>query len=138
MGWIDPESFGLIRPGFDDEFVGREPLQGFEASGVIVGVDEIRQVAFELIAAVVVVALDGGFLDRAVHAFDLAVGPGMSDLCQAVFDPILLATHVEHMGHVAGRRPVGVTRRESELDAVVGQDGMDLIGNGLDECLQKC
>ena len=38
------------------------------------------------------VSLDRGFLDRAVHAFDLAVGPWMIDLGRAVFDIMLAAT----------------------------------------------
>jgi hypothetical protein len=38
-----------------------------------------------------VVALDGGFLDGPVHAFDLPIGPGMVDLCHAMFDAMLTA-----------------------------------------------
>lgn len=41
-----------------------------------------------MIVSIVVVALDGRFLDRAVHAFDLAIGPGMLDLGQPMFDAI--------------------------------------------------
>jgi hypothetical protein len=39
-------------------------------------------VSFELIVSIVIVALDGRFLDRAVHALNLAIGPGMFDLRQ--------------------------------------------------------
>ena len=35
------------------------------------------------------IAFDGGLLDRAVHPFDLAVGPGMPDLGEAMFDAVL-------------------------------------------------
>ena len=59
-----------------------------------------REVGFELLVAVVVVALDGGFLDRAVHPLDLAIGPGMLDLGQAVLDAVFPAAHVEHVGDV--------------------------------------
>ena len=45
----------------------------------------------ELIMRAVVVALDGGFLDGSVHAFDLTIGPGMVDLCGAIFDAMLKA-----------------------------------------------
>ena len=43
----------------------------------------------ELLVAVVVVALDGGFLDGAVDAFDLAVGPGVIGPGEAVRDALL-------------------------------------------------
>lgn len=46
----------------------------------------------ELVMRAVVVALDGGFLDGPVHALDLTIGPGMVDLCHAVFDAMLTAT----------------------------------------------
>jgi hypothetical protein len=38
------------------------------------------------------VALDGRFLDRAVHALDLAIGPGMLDLSQPMFDAVRVAS----------------------------------------------
>ena len=37
------------------------------------------------------VALDGGFLDCSVYAFDLTIAPGIVDLCDAMFDPMLKA-----------------------------------------------
>lgn len=37
----------------------------------------IRTACFELIVSIVMVALDSRFLDRAVDALDLAIGPGM-------------------------------------------------------------
>jgi hypothetical protein len=45
----------------------------------------------ELVMRAVVVALDGGFLDGPVHAFDLTIGPGMIDLCSAMLDAMLTA-----------------------------------------------
>ena len=70
--------------------------------------------------AVVVVTFDSRFFDRSVHSLDLAVGPGMLD-CEPVFDPVLTATHVEHVRDVSGRGPIGVARRERELDTIIGQ-----------------
>lgn len=46
----------------------------------------------------------------------------MPDLGQPVLDAVLTATHIEHVGHVASSRPVGITGREGELDAVVGEN----------------
>ena len=87
--------------------------------------------------AIVVVALDGGFLDRAVHALDLPVGPGMLDLGEPVLDAVLVAAHVEHVCHVTCRRTVRVSRRESELDAIVGEHGVDLVGNSRDQSFEE-
>ena len=47
---------------------------------------------------VVVVALDGGFLEGAVHAFDLAIGPRMPRLGQAMIDVVLGAGELEGVG----------------------------------------
>ncbi len=74
-------------------------------------------------------ALDSGILDRAVHPLDLAVGPGMVRLCQAVLDPVGVADHVE--AHGPGEDRIPVPRLLSELDAVVSEDHMDLIRYGL-------
>ena len=74
------------------------------------------KVSSKLIVSVVLVALDGRFLDRAVHALDLAIGPGMFDLGQPMFDPVLLAAHIEHIRHAFCRRAVHIARREGELD----------------------
>lgn len=79
MGWIEGESFWLFCPGLADEFVRSEALEGLEPPSVIVGIDEIGKMALELPVAVVVIPLDGGFLDRPVHSFDLAVRPRVLD-----------------------------------------------------------
>ena len=91
--------------------------------------------AFELFVAVVVVSLDGRVLDRPVHAFNLAVRPRMIWLGQSVLDPVRLANYVEP--HWPRDDGVPVSRLLSELDAVVCEDSMDAVGNGLEEKLQK-
>jgi hypothetical protein len=80
--------------------------------------------------AVVVIALDGGFLDGPVHAFDLAVGPRMLDFGKPMLDAVLAAAHVKHMGHVPGRWAIRVARRKRELNAVVGEHGVNFVRNG--------
>ena len=80
--------------------------------------------AAELIVAIVVIPLDGGILDCAVHPFHLAIGPGVFDLGQAVVDPMLLADSVKDVLERAC-----ILLSVGELNTVVGQDGVDLIGN---------
>lgn len=72
----------------------------------------------KLAVGLVVISADGRILDGAVHPLDLSVGPWMIDFGEPVLDAVLTAPHVEHVGHVACRRPIGVARRIAELDAV--------------------
>ena len=124
---------GFFCPCFHDEFVGRQTLESFEPAGIVVCVDEVGEVGFELLMPVVMVALDGGFFDRPVHALDLSVGPRVLDFGQAVLNAVLAASHVEHMHHRGGCQSTRVARREGELDAIVRQNGVDLIGNRPDQ-----
>ena len=137
MDRIELESLGFFCPHFADELIGGQAFKRLQASPVVVGVDEDAEVGLELLVAVVMVSFDGGFLDGPVHPFDLAVGPGMLHFGKPVLDAVLTAAHVEHVRHVASGRAVGVARREGELDAVVRQDGVDLVGDRLDHPFQE-
>lgn len=46
----------------------------------------------ELFVAVMVIALDGCFLDRTVHALDLTIRPEMPSLGQTVFNAVFPAS----------------------------------------------
>ena len=84
---------------------------------------------------VVMEAFDGRVLDRAVHSLDLAVGPRVVGLCEAMFDPVGLTDHVEtHGPRING---VAVPRLLGELNAVVGENGVDLIGHCFEHVLQE-
>ena len=85
--------------------------------------------------AVVMEALDGRVLDGSVHPFDLAIGPGMVGLGQPVLNPVCLTNHVE--AHRPGIDGVPVPWLLRELDAVVGENGMDLVGHGLEHVLEE-
>lgn len=116
--WSGFESLRFACPAFADELVRREAFEGFQPSTEIVSVDEISEMASQLVVAVVVIAFDGGFLDNAVHSLDLTIGPRMIDFGEAMRDAVLAASHVEHVCHVAGGWAIGVAWRETELDAV--------------------
>jgi hypothetical protein len=79
MGWIEVKSFWLDCPYFACVFEGREALEDLQPPTIIVGVDKVVEVRFELPMTVIMIAFDGGFLDGAVHPFDLPVGPRMLD-----------------------------------------------------------
>ena len=132
MERIKDELVWLGLPSLADEFVGGETFQGLQSAAEVVGCDEVVEMLTQLLVIVVVIALDGRFLDGAVHPFDLPVGPWMIDLGEAMLDAVLAASHVEHVGHVAGRRSVRIARCEAELDAIIGEHGVDFVGNGGD------
>jgi hypothetical protein len=69
----DCESLWLGSPGFADELIRGEAFEGLEASGEVIGVDEVAQMRSQLIVGFVEVAFDGGVLDSAVHSFDLPI-----------------------------------------------------------------
>ena len=79
-------------------------------------------------------ALDGGLLDRAVHPFDLAIGPWMVGFGQPVLDPVGLADHIK--AHRPGVDGISVPRLLCKLDAVVG-NVMDLVGHGFEHMLKE-
>ena len=72
--------------------------------------------AAKLIVAVVVIPFDRGVLDGAVHPLDLAIGPRVVGLCEAMLDPIGLTDQIE--AHFAERDAVAVPRLLGKLDAV--------------------
>jgi ATP-binding cassette, subfamily C, bacterial len=75
MGWIEDKSVWLACPDFADVFEGREALERLQPPPIIVGIDEVVEVHCQLRVTVIMVALDGRFLDSSVHPFDLSVGP---------------------------------------------------------------
>ena len=76
----------------------------------------------EFVGSLVVVALDGGFFDGAVHALDPAVGPRVRRLGQPVLHPEGPADAGNSVA--AGKPLVGLQR---ELYPVVGQYGVGFV-----------
>src|SRR3546814_1479439 len=86
MDGIDSEAFRLFGPELADVFVGGEAFESLEPLGKVVGGEEVCEVRPQPVVAVVVVAANGGLFDRAVHAFDLTVGPGVVRLGEPMVD----------------------------------------------------
>ena len=97
MDWIYDESFCFCCPDFADVFVRCQTFQGLEATPIIVGVQKISEMAFELLVAVVVVALNSRFFDCSVYALDLTIGPGMLDLGESVLNAMFIANPVKDL-----------------------------------------
>lgn len=133
MGWIEGKSLGFDCPSFADVFEGCEALECLQPQPIIVGVDEVVEVCSQLGMAVVMVAFDGGFLDRPVHSFVLSIGTGVLDLGEPALNPVFIAPHIENVGHPGCSGAAGIARREGELDAVVGQHRVDFVWHGCDQ-----
>ena len=80
MEWTKPELIRVFYPAFTDVLVGREPTEGFQPLSEVISREECGEVLSKLFVAVVMVGSDGGFFQRAVHALDLAMRPGMFGL----------------------------------------------------------
>ena len=146
MGWIEFEALGVFCPDGADVFVRCKSFEGLESSGEVVGIHEVGEMFSEVLVSLVVEALDGGFFESSVHAFDLAVGPGVFGLGQPVVDIGLGAGELEGMSteefsafeselDLGGSRTAVAGR--GEVDSVVGEHGMDLVGYGGDERVQE-
>ena len=91
----------------------------------------------ELSVVVVMISAHGGLLDSAIHAFDLAVGPRMIGFGEAVFDAVAAASPVEGMPAQQSGDALPVPGQIGELDAVVGEHGMDVVRDRLDQSVEK-
>lgn len=67
MGWLDVEAVRLFCPGFADVLERGKPFECLEALAEVVDV-EVGEVGAKLLVVFIVVAPDGGLLERAVHA----------------------------------------------------------------------
>jgi diguanylate cyclase (GGDEF)-like protein len=89
----------------------------------------------ELAMRVVVIAPDGCLFERPVHSLDLTVGPRMVGLGEAMIDVVLAADTIEHVQPVASGRAGSMLNAVTELDAIIGEDGVYPVGDSL---YQRC
>ena len=91
-------------------------------------------------------AMNGRLYDCKVHAFDLAVGPGMLDLGQPVINVVSGASTLESMApeqlsfrsHLLDvRRCPALTSWISKLNAVVSENRVDGVGNRCNKIVQE-
>ena len=73
MDRVEIESVRFVCPAFTGAFVWRQPLERLQSEPVIVCVDEVIKVLHQLVRIVVMISFNRCFLDRAAHAFDLAM-----------------------------------------------------------------
>src|SRR5262249_60150246 len=121
---IEDEAAGLFCPDVADVFVGGEAFQDFEPTRVVVGGDEVCQMASELLVAVVGVAINCRFLEGSVHPLDLAIRPRVVGVGQAMLNAVSSADLLETVDPGSCRPAMVLLYWRGELDAVVGADRM--------------
>ena len=133
-------------PDFANVLEGREASQSLQSATEVVGSDEVSEVLAELLVALVIEALDRGFLDGPVHSFDLAIRPGVLRFGQPMVDVILRAGEFKGVGteefscrhgllDLKDGRAAGTRRRE--LDAIVGEHCMNFVGHCRDKTAKE-
>jgi hypothetical protein len=143
---IENESLWLRSPAFADVFEGREALQSLEPASEVIGCNEIREMLSKLLMALVVEALDCGFLDGSVHSLDLSVGPGVLWFGQPMIDIVFGTGEFENVSteerascdglfdHANSQATAAWYR---EVDTVIGENSMDLVGHGRDKMAKE-
>ena len=83
---VESARFGLLCPALTNPLKRVEPAETLEALREVVRIEERGQVRAKARMGRVEESPDGRVLDRAIHAFDLAVGPQMVKFRQAMLD----------------------------------------------------
>ena len=103
---------------------GVRPWSVLSRFATFIGHQEGRQLCFQVVMSFVVILFHGGLLARTVHPFDWAIGPGMVGL--GATDGQDHAHDTRDQRDDERRTYRGV--RVRELDAVIGQYRVDLVG----------
>lgn len=104
---------------------------------MIVGIDEQIEVSAQFVVVIVEVSFDGSFLDRPVHTLDLAIRPRVIGFGQAMLNLVGIANHIEAVHAELCSPTVPVPWLIGKLYPVIGQDDVDLVGNGFQNSLKK-
>ena len=84
----------------------------------------------QLFMIIVVIPLDCGVLDCSVHSLDLTASPRMVGFGQPMLNSVCVTDHVKtHRPRICC---VSVSGLLDGLDAIVGEDGVDMMGDGFD------
>jgi hypothetical protein len=124
MVQINGKSFQLFLPASVDVFIRGKAFERFESFREVIGHQEGLQMLFQVVMGLVVIRFHGGVSRRVVHAFDLAIGPGMVGFGESMVDAVLPTDAITDM-----LKGIAIALTADELDAVIGQHSMDLIGH---------
>ena len=138
MTGIGFEYSRVFLPRVNNGLVRRFPPERFEMLGKIESANEGEHMGFQALQVRVVEGLDRGFLDGAVHPLGLPVRPRVIGFGELVSNAIFIAHPAKDVHAQKGMDGfVAVLGQISKGHAVVGEDGVDSVGEGLDSATQK-
>jgi hypothetical protein len=76
LEWVQSESFGVDCPSFADELVGVRAIESLEPSGEVIGGDEVVEMPNALAVRLIMISLDGRFLEGAHGRVVVSCGHG--------------------------------------------------------------
>lgn len=103
---IGNQSLWVFRPGLTGHLEGSAPSQCIEVPGEVVGHHECQHVHLQRSGVGIAEGVDRCFLDRKVHALDLAIGPGVVDLGQTMLEAVQVADTIKNVSTETIREPV--------------------------------
>jgi hypothetical protein len=120
---IDGQAIWFFLPALTEIFIGGKPSEGVASLGEGVSHQEGVEVLFQVLMGLVIVCCDRGFLEGAMHALHLAIGPGMlgfgqpmgdgvciTDSCQDVFEGICILLPIRKPDAIIGELGVKCVR----------------------------
>jgi hypothetical protein len=125
MAWVDGKAFRLFLPAFADVLIRGQAFERFESLREIIGHQEGLQMLFQVVMSLIVILFHGGLFERAVHPFDLAIGPGMVGCGQPMVNPMLMTDAIKDM-----MKGLDIALPIGKLNTVIGEHRVDLVGYG--------
>ena len=121
---VKGNAFRLLLAALADVLIRGQAFERLEALGEVIGHQEGLQMRFQVVMGLVVILVHRGVFECAVHPFHLAVRPRMVGFGQPMVDARLLADAIKDM-----LKGVAIALAVGELDAVISQDGVNLVGH---------
>src|SRR5580704_13578999 len=134
---VDNEGGWVFRPDITDGLEGSSPSKRFEVLGEVVGSDESVEMSLQAVEGLVMEGWHGGVFDSSGHRLGLAIAPRAVGLGELVGDVVLAADAIEGMQAVTGCRTRAIAGLVGKGDAVVGQDGVQLVRESRDHPARK-
>jgi hypothetical protein len=92
---------------------------------------------FQMVMGLIVILFHGGVFERAVHAFHLAIGPGMVSFREAMLDAKLLADALRRGLPYGGLRRSGTSSRPAPIVILAKEIEIKVIGGCDDSSFRK-
>ena len=125
-------------PSLNNGLIRRFPSDRLEVFGKVKGTHKGQHMRLEAVQVRVVKSLDSGFFYRTVHPLGLPVRPRVIRFRQLVSNAVLIANAAKDVHSQKGMDGlVSILGQVGKSHAVVCQNSMDFVGEGLDDATQE-